>query len=83
MAPRNATRPATALANSEPRKSDLLGGEINSANSNSANIAQAPRASLIDKHGHRHSEAIFRNWSPAAIKALGIRRVGDDPEGGL
>lgn len=31
---------------------------------------------LVDKHGHRHSEAVFRNWSPAAIKALGIRRVG-------
>jgi hypothetical protein len=32
---------------------------------------------LIDKYGHVHGEAIFRNWSPAAIKALGIRRVDD------
>lgn len=30
---------------------------------------------LVDRFGHAHSEAIFRNWSPAVIKALGIRRV--------
>ncbi len=30
---------------------------------------------LIDRYGHPHSETIFKNWSPAAIKALGIRRV--------
>lgn len=77
MAPTNATRPATALANSEPRI-DLLGGEINSANNNSANIAQAPRAGqLIDRYGHPHSEAVLVHWSPAAIKAMGIRRAGD------
>jgi hypothetical protein len=34
---------------------------------------------LIDKHGHVHSEEIFRNWSPVAIKALGIHRVDDEP----
>jgi hypothetical protein len=35
---------------------------------------------LVDKYGKRHSEAVFKNWSPAAIKALGIRRV--EPQGG-
>jgi hypothetical protein len=30
---------------------------------------------LVDRFGHEHSEAIFRNWTPAAIKALGIQRV--------
>jgi hypothetical protein len=34
-----------------------------------------PRPGLVDKWGHPHSEAIFRNWSPAAIRALGIRRI--------
>jgi hypothetical protein len=33
---------------------------------------------LIDRYGHVHSEAIFENWSPAALKALGIRRVGTE-----
>ena len=36
---------------------------------------------LIDRYGHEHSEAIFRNWTPAAIKAMGIRRVGGEPKG--
>jgi hypothetical protein len=37
----------------------------------------SPSASgqLVDKYGNPHSEAIFRNWSPGAIKALGIHRV--------
>jgi hypothetical protein len=40
-------------------------------------MAQAPRrGDLLDRHGHFHSEDIFKNWSPAAIVALGIHRVG-------
>ena len=35
---------------------------------------------LIDKYGHRHSEAVFKNWSPLAIQALGIRREVRKPE---
>jgi hypothetical protein len=35
-------------------------------------------ARLVDRHGHLHSEAIFKNWSPAAIRALGIRRVSEE-----
>jgi hypothetical protein len=30
----------------------------------------------VDRFGHLHSESIFKNWSAAAIKALGIRRKG-------
>jgi hypothetical protein len=33
---------------------------------------------LIDRFGGRHSETVLRNWSPAAIAALGIRRADDD-----
>ena len=29
---------------------------------------------LVDRHGHLHSEGVYKNWSPAAIKALGIER---------
>jgi hypothetical protein len=29
---------------------------------------------LVDRYGHPHSESVFLNWTPAAIKALGIRR---------
>ena len=43
---------------------------------------QAQPGRLIDRYGHEHSEAIFRNWTPAAIKAMGIRRVGGEPKGG-
>jgi hypothetical protein len=28
---------------------------------------------FVDRFGHRHSAAILTNWSPAAIKAMGIR----------
>jgi len=30
---------------------------------------------LVDRHGHRHSETLLRNWSLGAIRALGIKRV--------
>jgi hypothetical protein len=32
---------------------------------------------LVDQYGHEHSEAIFKNWSPKAIRALGIHRIDD------
>jgi hypothetical protein len=34
---------------------------------------------LVDRFGVTRHERVLRNWSPAAIKAMGIRRV---PEGG-
>jgi hypothetical protein len=33
---------------------------------------------LVDRFGHKHSEHIFRNWSPKTIRVMGIRRVGND-----
>ena len=49
-----------------------------------------PCGRLVDRYGREHSEAVLRNWSEKALKALGIRRVGtgecaeevDDREGG-
>jgi hypothetical protein len=45
-------------------------------------IKQPLKGQLIDRYGHVHSEAVLINWSPQALKALGIHRVGDEPEGG-
>jgi hypothetical protein len=48
---------------------------------NDARVKPKPApGQLVDRYGHVHSEAIFHNWSPAAIKALGIRRVGEGGE---
>ena len=38
------------------------------------------RGRLVDRYGHEHSEPIFTNWTPAAIRALGVRRVDDGDE---
>ena len=43
----------------------------------SPNEPGVQRGRLIDRYGHEHSEAIFRNWTPQAIRVLGIRRVDD------
>jgi hypothetical protein len=80
MAQTHTTRPAPALAGNGPRTTDRLGSAISCDNTLSELQAQPGR--LIDNCGHEHSEAIFRNWTPAAIKAMGIRRVGDEPKGG-
>jgi hypothetical protein len=50
------------------------GGAISSPDNNGVDLSQRP---FVDRHGHRHSAAILTNWTPAAIKALGIRRVGE------
>jgi len=39
---------------------------------------QLEHGRLVDRYGHEHSEAIFLNWSPKALRALGVRRVDDD-----
>ena len=41
---------------------------------------ETQRGRLIDRYGQEHSEAIFRNWSPQAIRALGVRRVDGGAE---
>jgi hypothetical protein len=30
---------------------------------------------LIDKFGHAHSESVLRDWSPAMLRIMGIRRA--------
>lgn len=79
MAPPNTPRPAAALAASGPQKSDRLARTIWSTDR-----PQEVAGQWRDKYGHLHSGAIFKNWSPTAIKALGIHRVvePDDPAGG-
>lgn len=63
-----------------PPRGERDGGEI-SGSEDPTDTSPKPAGQLIDEYGHRHSEAVFRNWSPAAIKALGIRRVGGAPDG--
>lgn len=50
-----------------------------SEDSNEAALAQP----FVDRYGHRHGAGIFDHWSPAVIRALGIRRIKpESPEGG-
>ena len=66
---RHTARPA-AMVHGEPCGSDHTGELISSTAKPEERVGQ-----LIDKYGHVHSESIFRNWSPAAIRVMGIRRV--------
>jgi hypothetical protein len=38
---------------------------------------EGPRGQLIDRYGHTHSEHVLPNWSPAMLKIMGVRRLGD------
>jgi hypothetical protein len=58
------------MVHGEPCGSDHTGELISSTAKPEERVGQ-----LIDKYGHVHSESIFRNWSPAAIRVMGIRRV--------
>jgi hypothetical protein len=80
MAPGHSKRPAAALSANGPRKT----GRLADATSPTGIIEELKlkRGRLVDKHGHLHSEHIFQHWSPAAIRALGIRRVERDNDGG-
>lgn len=73
MAPPNRRSPA--LASLGFRRNDLAAGCGSIFPGNSIAKLKAQPGRLVDRHGHEHSEAIFRNWTPAAIRALGIRRV--------
>lgn len=44
-------------------------------------LIEIEQGHLVDKYGHELSAAVFRNWSPAAIKALGVHRINDDDGG--
>ena len=71
--PSNAKRAAPALAGSGPLDDGRLAGATKPSDKQNPQPGQ-----LVDRYGNVHSELIFRNWSPAAIKALGIHRVGED-----
>ena len=30
---------------------------------------------FVDRYGHKHSEEIFKNWSPAGLRFMEIRKV--------
>ncbi len=80
MSPPDAAPPASALAENGRRKIDLPTKEITHKDSNEA----APVQPFVDRFGHLHSAAIFDNWNPAVIRALGIRRVKpESPEGSV
>ena len=61
----------------EGAASEEIKSDLNTADDITPREASQPNTGqLIDRYGHLHSESIFRNWTPSAIKALGIRRVG-------
>jgi hypothetical protein len=64
------TERAAALPRGKPCETDHAVEPISFTNKLELRPGQ-----LIDRYGHVHSEAVFKNWSPAAIRALGIRRV--------
>ena len=73
------------------RRSPTRRSEANGASRSGArkatgrNFTAAPdsRQALvyIDRYGHKHTEAILRNWSPATIKALCVRRLAQARSG--
>ena len=77
MAVSHKAKPAAAATANGPCKNDRLTGATSLPDSIEQLKPQHGR--LIDRFGHEHSEHIFKNWSPAALRVMGIRRV---PEGG-
>ena len=71
MARQNKATPASALAENGRRKTDQVGRQIDPENSTDADSPQP----FIDRFGHRHSAAVFENWSPAVLKALEVKYV--------
>ena len=63
--------PATTRTRGRRQGNDHAASLISPESKSSAGADQLP---LIDKYGHRHSEGVLENWSPAAIAALGVKR---------
>jgi hypothetical protein len=72
----NRHKRSPAVVTPGPEENDPATCSISSTDSHEQAAGQ-----LVDKHGHVHTEAVYRNWSPAAIRVLGIRRVGATPRG--
>jgi hypothetical protein len=75
--PPKPTRPAPVVAGHGPLETDQLAGAISSEHKSSQRLGQ-----LIDRYGHPLSENVLHDWSPAARRALGVHRIGDEPEDG-
>ena len=83
MAFPEAARVAPAIAGGDPCKS-VEAGRLNVPDNKDTTAEKQAKKPLIDRHGHRHSEAVLHNWSPAILKAMGVRRIKpDEPEGGV
>ena len=74
MAFPDAAPPAPANAGNGRRKS-VEAGRLNVPDNKDTTADAQANKPLIDKFGKRHTLAIFDNWSPEILKALGIRRV--------
>lgn len=72
MAAQETAKPAPGRSGKRARKADRLGGTISLSNTTGQANGQADKP-LIDRHGHRHSEAVLTNWSRAALQALDVR----------
>ena len=81
MAFTEAARAAPAIADGDPCKS-VEAGRLNVPDNKETTAEKQAKKPLIDRHGHRHSEAAVRNWSPTIIRALDIRRVEPDEAAG-
>jgi hypothetical protein len=70
-----------SLATRPLRETDPLRKPISCPDTKSPNEGQTHDDAwpYIDRHGHPHSAGILENWSEAARRALGVRRV--EPEG--
>jgi len=73
------------MASQKRTPATAMTGALEDGHGNDASRDTQPArvGQLVDRYGHVHGEIVLTAWSPQALKALGVRRVGDDPEGGL
>jgi len=74
MAPPKAKRPVTSKVN-EPLVNGLAGELDHQPIAPPKQERKQSDGPLVDRYGHVLSEAVLTNRTPAALKALGVRRV--------
>jgi len=74
MAPPKAKRPVTSKVN-EPLVNGLAGELDHQPIAPPKQERKQSDGPLVDRYGHVLSEAVLTNWTSAARKALGVRRV--------
>ena len=72
--PPNATRPAAMMRGEPCGNEDQAGEPISPTDNPSPDLPQP----FVDRFGHRHSAAILKNWSAAALRVMQVRRVGNE-----